>query len=178
MNLAARRPHLRGPLDTPATVMSDLGETLAQNRMSMLLLGDQTQLRGDRRFHAYRWFTEPSMRARHPADETEHHSRVVVADLRATVARRRGDADVVRLVARLRAASEEFAQRWDEHEVKVRRADRKRIHNAQVGLVHVDCETLMTPDQTQLLLVLTPTPGTDAAEKLALLAVVGLQQFA
>ena len=59
----------------------------------------------------------------------------------------------------------------------VRRSDRKRIVNRQVGVVHVDCETLVTPDLGQKLLVLTPQPGTDAAEKLALLSVVGLQHF-
>ncbi|WP_432824819.1 helix-turn-helix transcriptional regulator [Dactylosporangium sp. CA-092794] len=164
--------------DTPAHVMSDLGETLAQNRMAALLLGDGRRFRGDERYHAYRWFTDPSQRALHPEDEQERHARVIVADLRAAAARRHGDADVVRLVGRLKAASPEFAARWDEHEVQVRRADRKRIRNPQVGLVHVDCETLVTPDQRQTLIVLTPTQGTDAAEKLALLSVVGTQQFA
>src|SRR3954471_12138395 len=76
---------------SPAHVMSDLGETLAQNRLSTLLLGDQTGFRHDERFHAYRWFTDPTMRERHHADDVEHHSRVVVADLRATAARRHGD---------------------------------------------------------------------------------------
>ncbi|WP_432968193.1 helix-turn-helix transcriptional regulator [Dactylosporangium sp. CA-233914] len=164
--------------DTPATVMSDLGETLAQNRMSTLLLGDQTRFEHDERFHAYRWFTDPSMQALRDPDDIEHHAKVIVADLRATAARRHGDADVTRLVTRLRAVSEDFARRWDEHAVRVRRSDRKRIHNSRVGMVAVDCETLVTPDQSQMLLVLTPTPGTDAAEKLQLLSVIGLQQFA
>ena len=163
--------------DTPAAVLSDLGETLAQNRMSTLLLGDQSGFREDRRYHAWRWFTEPESRTLYPADEEEHHSRVTVADLRATAARRGGDDEVNGLIRRLRAASQEFVLLWDEHEIAVRRADRKRILHRQVGLVEVDCETLMTPDQRQLLLVLTPTAGTDAVEKLALLAVVGLQQF-
>ncbi|WP_238007878.1 helix-turn-helix transcriptional regulator [Dactylosporangium sp. AC04546] len=163
---------------TAAMVVSDLGETLAQNRMSTLLMGDQTALRGDRRYRIWRWFTEPQARFVHPADEEEHHSRSMVADLRATAARRAGDSDVEGLVRRLRAASPEFASLWDEHQVAVRRADRKVIVHRQVGPVQVDCETLMTPDQGQFLLVYTPTPGTDAAEKLALLAVVGLQQFA
>ncbi|UWP78563.1 helix-turn-helix transcriptional regulator [Dactylosporangium fulvum] len=164
--------------DTPATIASDLGETLAQNRMSVLLTGGHLGMRGDRRYHPWRWFMEPESRVTYPADEAEHHTRAVVADLRATAARRHGDADVEGLVRRLRSASPEFAARWDEHEVAVRRADRKTILNKQVGPVRVDCETLMTPDQRQFLLVLTPQPGTDAAEKLALLAVVGLQQFA
>ncbi|MEV0130882.1 helix-turn-helix transcriptional regulator [Dactylosporangium sp. NPDC050688] len=163
--------------DTPATVVSDLGETLAQNRMAMLLLGDQTGFRGDERYHVWRWFTDAAWRAVYPAEDAEHHGRVSVADLRATAARRHGDADVDGLVRRLLAVSPQFAALWGEHEVAVRRSDRKRIVNRQVGVVHVDCETLVTPDLGQKLLVLTPQPGTDAAEKLALLSVVGLQHF-
>lgn len=163
--------------DTPASVASDLGEILAQNRMAMLLLGDHTRFRGDQRFHVWRWFTDTVWRAEYPPEDAEHHGRVMVADLRATAARRHGDPDVDGLVRRLLAASPEFGQVWGEHEVGVRRSDRKRIVNRQVGVVAVDCETLVTPDLRQKLLVLTPQPGTDAAEKLALLSVVGLQQF-
>lgn len=162
--------------DTPATVLSDLGETLAQNRGSVLLYGEQTGLRGDRRYHAYRWFTEPEARRVHPPEEREHHSRVIVADLRATAGRRHGDADIGQLVERLRAASPEFARRWDEHEVGVRRSDRKTVVHPRVGRILLDCETLLTPDQGQLLLVLTPV-DTEAAEKLALLTVLGLEEF-
>jgi transcriptional regulator with XRE-family HTH domain len=169
-----RMLHLLG--DTPATVMSDLGETLAQNRGSTLLYGDQTGLRGDRRYHAFRWFTEPEVRRVHPPEEHEHHSRATVADLRATAARRHGDADVKHLVGRLRAASDEFSRLWDEHAVGVRRADRKTVVHPQVGPILLDCETLVTPDQGQLLLVLTPVDA-DAAERLALLSVLGLQEF-
>lgn len=163
--------------DTPATVASDLGETLAQNRMAMLLLGDQTRFRGDERFHVWRWFTDADWRQVYPPEDADHHDRVSVADLRATAARRHGDPDVDGLVTRLLAVSPQFARLWGEHEVAVRRSDRKRIVNRQVGVVHVDCETLVTPDLGQKLLVLTPQPGTDAAEKLKLLSVVGLQHF-
>jgi len=163
--------------DTPATVLSDLGETLAQNRMSTLLFGELGGFRGDRRYHAYRWFTEPEARAVHPAGEHERHSRAIVADLRATAGRRHGDADVDGLVARLRAASAEFRAVWDAHEVRVRNIDRKVVVHPKVGPIDLDCETLMTPDHGQFLLVLTPTAATDAAEKLALLSVLGLEDF-
>jgi transcriptional regulator with XRE-family HTH domain len=163
--------------DTPAVVLSDLGETLAVNRMGSLLYSNPPSLRGDRRFHAWRWFTEPEFRQVYPPEDHAHHSRVTVADLRAAHARRHGDRDIDGLVRRLLAASEEFAALWREHEVAVRRADRKRICHGSVGTIEVDCETLTTPDQRQVLLVLTPVPGTDAAEKLDLLAVVGLQRF-
>ncbi|UGT70156.1 hypothetical protein LTT66_08320 [Nocardia gipuzkoensis] len=49
-----------------------------------------------------------------------------VADLRATAARRAGDADVLEFVARLRSVSAEFGRLWDEHRVAVR----LRIPNA------------------------------------------------
>jgi hypothetical protein len=166
--------HLLG--DTPASVVSDLGETLAQNRTASLLFGDQTGLRGDRRYHAFRWFTEAEARLVHPPEEHEHHARAIVADLRATAARRHGDADVNHLVDRLQAASDEFSRLWDEHAVGVRRADRKTVVHPQVGPILLDCETLVTPDQGQLLLVLTPADA-EAAERLALLSVVGLQEF-
>jgi transcriptional regulator with XRE-family HTH domain len=176
------RPGLLHLLDelreTPAQVISDLGETLAQNHLARALLGDQTRYSGRSRSFAWRWFTDPDARRLYPREDHEHHSRVQVADLRATAARRRTDADVVDLVRGLRAASPEFAERWDEHEVAVRRSDRKRIVHPQVGVVEVDCETLLTPEHDQRLLVFTAQPGTAAAEQLALIRVIGLQEFA
>jgi transcriptional regulator with XRE-family HTH domain len=162
--------------DTPAAVMSELGEVLAQNRTSVLLTGDQTQFTGDRRYHVYRWFTEPEVWATHPADEREHHARAVVADLRATAGRRAGDPVVQGLVDRLLAASEEFARRWSEHEVEVRRADRKTFVHPRIGSLLMDCETLVTPDLGQQLIVLTPADA-ESRERLDLLRVVGVESF-
>jgi transcriptional regulator with XRE-family HTH domain len=162
--------------DTPALVVSDLGEVLAQNRASVLLSGDHTRFTGDRRYLVYRWFTEPEARAVHPPEEHEHHTRQQVADLRAVAGRRSGDPVVAGLVERLRAASADFARRWAEHEVAVRRADRKTLMNPRVGPVLMDCETLVTPDQGQQLLVLTPADA-EARERLALLRVLGTEEF-
>ncbi len=163
--------------DTPAIVLSDLGETLAQNRGAMLLSGDQVGLEGDRRYHAYRWFTDPVARAVHPSEDEERHSRVIVADLRAVAGRRHGDPTIARLVARLNAESETFRRLWAEHEVAVRRFDHKTFVNSRVGPLLMHCETLVTPDLGQLLLVLTPADD-DTRERFDLLRVVGLQEFA
>jgi transcriptional regulator with XRE-family HTH domain len=162
--------------DTPALVVSDLGEVLAQNRASVLLSGDHTRFTGDRRYLVYRWFTEPEARAVHPPEEHEHHTRQQVADLRAAAGRRSGDPVVAGLVERLRAASADFARRWAEHEVAVRRANRKTLLHPRVGPVLMDCETLVTPDQGQQLLVLTPADA-EARERLALLRVLGTEEF-
>lgn len=163
--------------DTPAMVMSDLGEILAQNRASLLLSGDLTRFTGLRRFTVYRWFTDPAARAVHPPDDEERHARVHVADLRATAGRRAGDPVVTELVSRLREESAEFRRLWEEHEVAVRRADQKTLVNPRVGPILVDCETLVTPDQGQQLLVLTPA-NAEARERLELLRVLGTEEFA
>ncbi|MFI0595464.1 helix-turn-helix transcriptional regulator [Streptomyces griseus] len=162
--------------DTPAMVVSDLGEVLAQNRMSLLLAGDHTAFSGDRRYLVYRWFTDPAARAAGAPEEHEHQARQLVADLRAAAGRRSGDPVVSGLIDRLRAASEEFRRIWAEHEVGVRRADRKTLLHPRVGRLVMDCETLVTPDHGQLLLVLTPADA-GTRERLDLLRVLGIEEF-
>ncbi|GAA1709143.1 helix-turn-helix transcriptional regulator [Nonomuraea sp. AD125B] len=162
--------------DTPAVVLSDLGEFLAQNRMAVLLMGDHTGLTGDRRYLVYRWFTEAAVRAVHPPEEQEHHARQLVADLRAVAGRRSGDPVVTGLVERLLAASADFRRLWAEHEVAVRRTDRKSMVHQRVGLLVMDCTTLVTPDQGQQLLVFTAADD-EARERLELLRVLGTEDF-
>lgn len=162
--------------DNPAMVLSDLGEVLAQNRASVLLGGDLTRFTGDRRFIVHRWFTEPDDAASHVPAERERHSRELVADLRAAVGRRAGDTAVQAFVQRLLAASPEFAARWEEHEVAVRRADRKTLVHPRVGALLMDCETLVGLDHRQRLLVLTPADR-ETRERLELLHVLGVEEF-
>ncbi|WP_329236465.1 helix-turn-helix transcriptional regulator [Actinoallomurus sp. NBC_01490] len=162
--------------DTPALVSSDLGEVLAQNRAAVLLTGDHTGFTGDRRYVVYRWFTEPAARAVSPPEDREHHSRQLVADLRAAAGRRSGDPAVDGLVDRLQAASADFRRLWAEHEVAVRRAARKTLLHPRVGPLLMDCETLVTPDQRQQLLVLTPADA-ETRERLELLRVLGIEEF-
>ncbi|MET8231177.1 helix-turn-helix transcriptional regulator [Micromonospora sp. NPDC005298] len=163
--------------NTAALVISDLGEVLAQTRTSTLLIGDHTVFTGDRRYLAYRWFTEPDSRPLHPSSEQERHSRQLVADLRAVAGRRSGDPTVTGLIARLEAASPEFRRLWAEHEVGVRRADRKTLVHPRVGPIVMDCETLVTPDLGQELVVLTPADA-ESRERLNLLHVLGTEEFA
>jgi transcriptional regulator with XRE-family HTH domain len=169
-----RMLHLLG--DTPAVVLSDLGEILAQNRTSLLLTGEHTGFTGDRRYLAYRWFTEAATRATHAPEEQDYHARQIVADLRAAAGRRAGDPTVTGLVDRLTAASDDFRRRWTEHEVAVRRSDRKTLLHPRVGRLVMNCETLVTPDLGQMLLVLTPADD-EARERLELLRVIGIQEF-
>ena len=69
--------------DLPASVLSDWGEVLAQNTMSVALTGDHMGTNVIRR-----WFTSPGARALFPPENHEQHARSHVASLRAVTAAR------------------------------------------------------------------------------------------
>lgn len=121
----------------------------------------------------WRWFTDPSMRARYPEADHAQHGRVRVADFRRTWARRRRDPDVVALLDGLVARSAEFSAFWAEHDVAARHPDRKRILHPVVGPVDVHCEVLLQPAGDQSLVLLTADPGSEDQHKLDLLRVLG-----
>lgn len=164
--------------DSAAFVVSDLGQFLAMNDLAKALLGDQTVYTGRDASVVWRWFTHPDARDRYPAEDRDKHSRFRVANLRATAARRAGDPDVEDLVGALLSHSEEFARLWAEHEVETPRERHKRLVHPTVGLIEVDCETLLTPEQDQELVLLTARPDSEAAEQLRLLQVIGLEGLA
>src|ERR1700749_1268710 len=66
--------------DTPALILSSLGETLVQNRMAAALLGDRPGYTGLARSDIYRWFTDPAERLRYPAGDRDRQSRAQVAN--------------------------------------------------------------------------------------------------
>ena len=166
-------------LDTPAQVVTDLGETLAQNEMALALLGDQTRYTGLSRALVYRWFTDPAAKAWYVAGDHERLTRTYVAGLRIALARHPGDERALAIVDGLHAVSPEFTALWDEHDVNAKIGDEaKRIAHPQVGPIEVQCQRLAAESEAQVLLVYTVTPGTEDAEKLRLLSVIGDQEFA
>ncbi len=163
--------------DTPAQVVSDRGDVLAQNAMAKALHGDASARPEDQRNIAWRYFTDPAARELFPAEDRDRGARAAVADLRATLARRPDDQRLAGLVRRLRERSAEFAALWDDHEVAVRRSDVKRFLHPVVGLLELECEVLANPEHDQRLVVYTARPGSASRERLELLRVVGLQQL-
>ena len=164
--------------DTPALILSNLGETLVANRMAVALLGDASGYTGLARSEIYRWFTDPAPRLRYPEDDRDRQGRALVANLRAAYASLGPRSRAGELVRALRGESAEFAELWDRHEVARRFEDHKTLIHPELGPIELDCQALFTEDQSQTLLVLTAPPHTDGYEKLRLLAVVGEQRFA
>jgi transcriptional regulator with XRE-family HTH domain len=159
-----------------AFVVSDLGVILAQNRLSTLLQGQLTGFADVEASSTWQWFADPESR-RTPLEDQPEQSRIRVADLRATWSRRSGDADVKQLVDALLATGPEFTEIWERHEVGLRHPETKRLVHPQVGVLEVDCETMATAEEGQLLVILGAAPGTEAYGKLQLLGVVGEQSL-
>jgi transcriptional regulator with XRE-family HTH domain len=158
--------------ETPAQVMGPLGETLAQNTTAVALVGDETNHAGLERSAVYRWFTDVASRSLYPPEDHEHQGRVQVSLLRDSAARlrsRRSD----ELIVSLRRQSAEFERLWNAVEVGVRHSEEKRFRHPEVGDLSLYCQMAIDPDQMQTLLVFTATPGTESAEKLRMLSVVG-----
>ncbi|WP_141579753.1 helix-turn-helix transcriptional regulator [Actinomadura sp. WMMA1423] len=159
--------------ETPAQIIGDLGDLLAQNALSETLFGCVCTVDEPDRNIVWRWFADPFVREAYPEEEHERHGRRHVAGLRAAVARRGNDAAASALVQRLHAASAEFTRLWDKHEVAVPRTSRMKVVHPEVGLIEFDTEALLTPAEDQRLFVFTPPPGTDSIEALDLLRVIG-----
>ncbi|MFD2416324.1 helix-turn-helix transcriptional regulator [Amycolatopsis pigmentata] len=167
-----------GLTGTTAQVMGPLGETLLQTPSAVALLGDQTQYAGNARYAPYRWFTDPVERERYDPEDHGENSRINVALLRSAVTRNGPGSPAADLADLLQRTSAEFAELWQRHEVGLRWSDTKRFIHPQLGRLDLYCQLLLEPDQGQSLLVFTATPGTESHEKLALLTVLGTDQFA
>lgn len=163
--------------DTPAFILSNLGEVLAQNRMAEALFGDRSGHTGLARSEIYRWFTDPAERLRYPEDDRPRQSRAQVANLRAAYGSMGPRSRAGELVRVLQRASPEFAELWERHEVAQRFADHKTLIHPELGAIELDCQVLFTEDQSQALLVLTAPPRSEGHEKLRLLAVLGHERF-
>jgi transcriptional regulator with XRE-family HTH domain len=163
---------------TPAQVITDLHVTLVQNPLAVALLGDQSGFRGTRASFVYRWFTEPEARQLYPEADHKVQSRAFVADLRAAAARRDAkDVEAGSMIGALLDLSSEFAALWADHDVAFRRDDRKRLNHPRLGLIQVNCLNLFSEDGRQRLLWFTPAVGTDSADLLDLLTVIGTQEI-
>lgn len=139
--------------DTPAEIVTEMGETLRQTPTGIALTGDASRHRGDARSIGFRWFTDPDARAPYPLDEQTKLSRVYASGLRELVTLRGPESRAASLADRLLTQSPEFAELWAAHEVGLRPPEVKRFVHAEVGALELNCQTLIDPEQSHLLLV-------------------------
>lgn len=186
--LAGHRPPVRGSgtdhvgpgmlrifdrlADTPAEIVTELGETLRQTPMGVALVGDLTRHTGAARSSGYRWFTDPTARDLYPREDHEFYSRMYVSGLRGLLGIRGPQSRAAELAALLAEQSAEFRVHWDRHEIGIRPREVKRYVHPEVGALELNCQILLDPEESHTLLVYTAAPGSQSYEKLQLLSVL------
>ncbi|MFC7431869.1 MULTISPECIES: helix-turn-helix transcriptional regulator [unclassified Agrococcus] len=158
--------------DTPAEIVTELGETLRQTRMGVALLGDLTRHTGPDRSIGYRWFAHPDGRRLQHPDDHLFYSRMYASGLRELSARRGPGSRAAAFASLLLERSAEFREVWERHEVGVRPRETKRFVHPDVGELELACQQLVDPAASHTLLVYTAIPGTPSHERLALLSML------
>ncbi|MEU4537078.1 helix-turn-helix transcriptional regulator [Streptosporangium sp. NPDC023825] len=160
---------------TPLSVGDASWNLISWNRPWAALFGDPSLLVGRDRNPIWRHFTGLPGRVSHTPEQEIRFETVAVADLRSATALYPADTDLRSLVTDLRNASPRFAELWDSHVVGVHESDRKTVHHPDVGPLTLDCDVLTVPGSDLRIIVYSAAPGTEAADKLKLLTVIGTQ---
>ncbi|MFJ9729143.1 helix-turn-helix transcriptional regulator [Streptomyces sp. NPDC101209] len=165
------RPGIRALLDgmghTPAFVLGPAMDVLAWNALADALSGFGGMTAAARSMPR-QVFLDPASRELYP--EWSAVAAQTVANLRICAGRRPEDPELCALVGELSVKSEDFRRLWADHQVKECAYGVKRMRHPVAGLLTLPYETLTIPtDPDQTLVVYTPEPGSETAERLALL---------
>ncbi|MFG1696960.1 helix-turn-helix transcriptional regulator [Nonomuraea sp. NPDC049309] len=159
---------------TPVAVFDAAWTQLLANPLYTALMGDW---RGDDLNAVWRNFVGAGTRVRHTPESLGALRAAQVADLRRTAARYPDDKRLHQLIARLRDNSPEFGALWESGAVGRHESARKTIDHPQVGAITLDCDVLVVAGEDLRIMVYTAEPGSEDAERLALLAVIGTQDL-
>jgi transcriptional regulator with XRE-family HTH domain len=152
----------------PAFILGRRWDYLAWNDAAVALLGDLGAIPRAARNHAWQTFTDPARREMFT--DWERSSRVLVAKFRADSARHIGDPEFESLILALRNSSPEFSRAWERHEVSQSGGGRKELRHPLAGVMCFSHAVFHPAERLEQRLILyTPLPEHDTAEKLAAL---------
>lgn len=163
---------------TPVAVFDAAWTLLLANPLYAALMGDQSGGRGNERNAVWRNFLGSGGRVRHTPQSRHAFETALVADLRVTTSRYPADQRLRSLIAELHANSDRFAELWDSGAVGRHEASRKTVDHPQVGPMTLDCDVLSVAGSDLRIMIYTAEPGTQDAERIALLGVLGTQTLA
>jgi len=157
------RPHVADLLhrmsDVAAVVTDATYDVIAFNPLAEALLGNLRQ--------------EPNLARRrflqlspYESSSAEEFGRIAAARLRSAADRYPRDEPLARLLAQLRAGSEEFVEVWDTNPVRAPGHRVKTITHPKVDRLRVNCDVLTVPDDDQQVVFITADPGTPSARAL------------
>jgi len=164
--------------DTPVGVFSAAWDLLHWNPLFAALQGDPSTWVGASTNLVWRVFMADNTRVLRNAEEANVFEQDIVADLRAASGRYPGDRALAQMIAELTTSSPAFASTWAKATVAAHRSSKKVMDTPSVGPIRLDCDVLMAPDSDLRVVVYTAEPGTADADRLDLLRVAGLQEFA
>ena len=159
----------------PVSVNDAAWNQVGWNQLWAALVGDPSARTGRDRNVLWCHFTGQLARVVRTSEDVTRFEQSAVADLRSATARYPDDQDLRRLVADLRAASARFAALWETGMVGTHREAHKTFDHPDVGLVTVDCDVLTVDGSDLRIVAYTAPSGSEAAEKLRLLSVIGTQ---
>jgi transcriptional regulator with XRE-family HTH domain len=177
-------PSIRRLLDrltgVPVAVYDAAWTLLLANPPYAALMGDPSGWRGNERNGVWRNFVLPETagRVRQSSQARLEFEAALVADLRAAAASYPADRRLRQLITELRAKSQRFAELWDSGAVGRHEAARKTINHPAAGELTLDCDVLTVQGSDLRIMIYTAEPGTDDADRLALITVLGTQSLA
>jgi transcriptional regulator with XRE-family HTH domain len=162
---------------TPVAVYDAAWNLIVANQPYDALMGKTTSWRGIERNGVWRNLVGPGNRTVQTPGERARLESLLVADLRMTAARYPADRELKRLIAELTSRSPRFAELWESAEAgsPEDQSRHKVIDHPDVGLIALDCDTLIVAGDDLRIMVYTAEPGTEDAEQLALAVVLGTQ---
>ncbi|WP_243793939.1 helix-turn-helix transcriptional regulator [Saccharopolyspora gloriosae] len=160
---------------TPVAVFDAAWTMLLANPLYAALMGDPSGWRGKERNAVWRNLVGPGGRVRHTPRARREFEAALVADLRATAGRYPADPRLRDLIAQLHRRSDRFAELWGSGAVADHDASRKTVDHPRVGPITLDCDVLSVAGADLRIMIYTADPGTEDADRLELLAVLGTQ---
>ncbi|MGW2955672.1 helix-turn-helix transcriptional regulator [Streptomyces eurythermus] len=159
---------------TPVAVFDAAWNQLLANPLYTALMGEW---QGDDLNGVWRNFLNPDSRVRQTPESRGALQASLVADLRRTAARYPDDAHLKALIAELRRRSAHFETLWESGAVGEHQAARKTVDHPVVGALTLDCDILGVAGSDLRIMVYSAQPGTEDADRLALLNVIGTQSL-
>ncbi|MDX2682240.1 helix-turn-helix transcriptional regulator [Streptomyces sp. NY05-11A] len=152
---------------TPAFVVDVRMDVLAWNALADAVFGYSRSTPDGRNIPRH-VFLDPASRDFYP--EWSAVAVQCVAHLRMQAGHHQEDRRLTSLVGELSLKSEDFRRLWADHPVRACAFGVKRVQHPVAGPLTFPYETLtIAEDPNQSLLIYTPQPGSDTAERLALL---------
>ncbi|MFI6001347.1 helix-turn-helix transcriptional regulator [Streptomyces sp. NPDC051366] len=150
----------------PAHIMDAYWNTVLYNDAAALVLGMRPEIVQN---CLIAFFTDPIYRAR--SRHWEEIACNVVAQYRAACSEWPQDEGFRAVIEEAREVSPEFSELWDQRDIRPGGQMQKEIEHPVVGTLFVESTQLRVPARPDLSIVLhTPLPSTDTAEKLEWLA--------